>query len=73
MVSAADLEHFQRIAKGEQDAAVKAIEAAATRPPGENIVLGLELAELAGEFGSSLERLEEVSPASLWRARNSSN
>lgn len=54
----------------ENELARESIQAAATRAPGKNIALGLELGEFAAAFGGDLTRPDEISPASLWRDRS---
>lgn len=61
--------HFHRIAEVEVELNREAMRADAGRLPGANIALGFALSEFAAAFGADLSRPDEVSPASLWRAR----
>jgi len=67
VVTAADREHFRRIAEAEAELNRDSARQAALRSPGDNILLAFELTRVASMSSGSLDRDDEVSPASLWR------
>lgn len=69
MVSESARAHFRCIAEAEAELNAESLRLDAEQSPGDNILRGLELSEFATAFGADLSRPDEVSPASLWRAR----
>ncbi len=69
MVSERARAHFQRIAEAEAELNAESLREDARRPPGDNVMRGLELGEFASAFARDLSRPDEVSPAALWHTR----
>lgn len=69
MTGSADRNRFERIARAERDSESESIAVAASRSPGENIEIGLELSDFAAAFGGEIVRPDENSPARARRER----
>jgi hypothetical protein len=57
----------ESIARGMEEKRIESVARAAARTPGENIEAAFAMTAWASTFAGSMDRDEEVSPASIWR------